>query len=243
MFTATSIAICITLSLFATAAGAAGIKTAADANGPAQIEYLPPSGPGRVVIVVAGKMGPAYYESYAESVAQLGYDTIVLNGDDILSPDKQGGTRLQQAITRAQASPHAFPGKLAVIGLSEGGGGALAYATRRPSSVAVVIVYYPETAFLLRPGEDLKAFVAAFKVPVLAFAGAKDTYNNCCLITTIKTIEADAKLLGLPFELVVYPDAEHDFIKGAHYRAGDADDAWKRTTDELRQYLSETSAH
>jgi hypothetical protein len=44
-------------------------------------------------------------------------------------------------------------------------------------------------------------------------------------------------------ELVIYPDAEHNFIKGAKYRAYDADDAWRRTTDALHQYLSETSDH
>src|SRR5258708_8825008 len=36
--------------------------------------------------------------------------------------------------------------------------------------------------------------------------GAKDTYKNCCLLSTIQTIASGAKELGLPFDLVVYPD-------------------------------------
>jgi dienelactone hydrolase len=239
MFAMKSFAVAFALSLLATAADAAGIKTPADANGPAQTELVPASGQGRVVIVVSGKLGPDFYEDYADRVAALGYDTILLSGDDILSPDKQGGMRLRQATARALASPHALPGKIAVIGFSEGGGGALAYATRGEKSIAIVIVYYPETAFLLRPGGDLNTFVSGFKVPVLAFAGGKDTYKNCCLIATIQSINSDAQQLGLPFELVVYPNADHDFIKGPHYRAGDAADAWKRTTDALQQHLSQ----
>jgi dienelactone hydrolase len=229
----------VVLSLLAATAHAAGIKTPADANGPAQTEIPPASGTGRVVIVIAGKMGTDYYEDVAEKVAKLGYDTVLLSGDDILNPDKQGGTRLRQAIVRAQTSPHVVPGKVAVIGFSEGGGGALAYATRGANGIAVVILYYPETAFLLKPGTDLKTFTSNFKVPVVAFAGAKDDYKDCCLLKTIQTIADDAKAQGLPFDLVVYPNANHDFIKGSNYRAADAADAWKRTTDALTQYLGQ----
>jgi dienelactone hydrolase len=39
-------------------------------------------------------------------------------------------------------------------------------------------------------------------------------------------------------DLVVYPNAEHNFIKGAAYRADDADDTWRRTTDTLHRYLN-----
>ncbi len=195
------LAVSLALSVLAMPVGAAPIKTPADANGPAQAEIPPPSGKGRVVIVVSGALGPDYNEDYAERVAKLGYDTILLKGDDILSPDKQGGARLQQAIARAQGSSNALPGKVAVIGISKGGGGALTYATKLPDVVSVVVVYYPATAFLLKLHANLKSFV--------------------------------------PFDLVVYPNANHGFIKGANYRAADADDAWKRTTEALKQHLSE----
>jgi len=233
------LAVSLALSVLAMPVGAAPIKTPADANGPAQTEIPPPSGKGRVVIVVSGALGPDYNEDYAERVAKLGYDTILLKGDDILSPDKQGGARLQQAIARAQGSSNALPGKVAVIGISKGGGGALTYATKLPDAVSVVVVYYPGTAFLLKLHANLKSFAGTFKVPVLALQGAKDTYKKCCLLSTIQTIASGAKELGLPFDLVVYPNANHGFIKGANYRAADADDAWKRTTEALKQHLSE----
>ena len=230
---------CLLATSLTGSAGAAPITTPAGPDGPAQREFPPPSGTGRVVVVVSGKMGPDYYQDFAERVSKLGYDTILLSGDDILNPDKQGGQRLGQTIERAKKSTHALPGKVAVIGLSEGGGGALAYATQRPETVAIVVMYYPETAFLVKLGTDLKRFAANFKVPVLALQGGKDNFKDCCLPATIGVIAAGAKAAGNPFDLVVYPDANHDFIKGPNYRAGDAADAWKRTTEALQQHFSE----
>ena len=32
----------------------------------------------------------------------------------------------------------------------------------------------------------MKSFVAKFQVPLLAFAAAKDTAKNCCLLATIQ---------------------------------------------------------
>ncbi len=53
-----------------------------------------------------------------------------------------------------------------------------------------------------------------------------------------------AKALGKPMDLVVYPSADHDFIAGPNYRAADADDAWRRTTDALHQAFADpTAAH
>ncbi len=74
------LAVSLALSVLAMPVGAAPIKTPADANGPAQTEIPPPSGKGRVVIVVSGALGPDYNEDYAERVAKLGYDTILLKG-------------------------------------------------------------------------------------------------------------------------------------------------------------------
>jgi dienelactone hydrolase len=83
----------------------------------------------------------------------------------------------------------------------------------------------------------MKAFVGNFRVPLLVFSGGKDTYRDCCLLTTLKSMQTTAKELNKPMELVIYPNAEHNFIKGGTYRADDADDAWRHTIDALQQYL------
>jgi dienelactone hydrolase len=84
----------------------------------------------------------------------------------------------------------------------------------------------------------MRSFVAQFKVPILVLAGEKDTYDNCCLIESMKAMEASAKEAGKPFELVVYPYAHHAFnlVNTRGYRAQDAADAWQRTTKMLSQY-------
>jgi dienelactone hydrolase len=215
-----------------------GVDNAGEAeSGPAEIDLPPPSGKGRVVMIISGTDGTSPYQEYAEKIAKLGYYAVLLNGKEIMSEDRQGGERLQNAIAKAQSSPSALPGKIAVIGFSLGGGGALAYAERQADTVSTVISYYPFTAFIAKV-TDMKTFVGNFQVPLLIFAGGKDTYKNCCLLTTLKSMGSTAKELNKPMELVVYPNAEHNFVKGSTYRADDADDAWRRTTDTLHQYLN-----
>ncbi len=220
--------------------GAAG-RAPTDGGGAADITLSPPSGRGRVVLVISGNDGPAAYKDYAGNIAKSGYYTVIIDGRDILAGDFQGGGRLRKAIERAQSSPDALPGKIAVIGFSRGGGGALAYAEREPDTVAAVIAYYPLTDFIAKVS-DMKTFVGNFRIPLVVFAGGKDTYKNCCLLTTIKSMDETAKKLNVPMELVVYPDAGHNFIKEPSYRAADADDAFRRTAEVLRRYLSETPA-
>jgi dienelactone hydrolase len=208
--------------------------------------YPPAVGRGRVVMVISGESGSELYRFYAAELAKLGYYAVVLDGRDILNADRQGGHRLYQAMQRAWQDPRAAPGKAAVIGFSRGGGGALAYATRMPRSVAVVIAWYPATNFIERR-TDMMSFVGAMKVPVLAFAGDLDTFRDCCRIETVRAMAADARQLGRPFDLVEYPDAKHDFDSsttgaravdpGRGFDPHAAADAWQRTKDTLRQYL------
>ncbi len=82
---------------------------------------------------------------------------------------------------------------------------------------------------------------SAMQVPVLVLAGAKDTFSKCCLIETMRALEAAPK--SVPFQLVVYPDAGHAFnLKSPPpplvYRPADADadDAWRRTLDFLGRH-------
>lgn len=210
-------------------------------SSPGEIDIPAPSGQGRVVIVISGTEGTIPYAGYAARIAKLGYYAVILDGKDILAGE-QGGERLQAAIVRAQRSPNALPGKVAVIGFSIGGGAALTYAERQSDTVSAVIAYYPATNFIAKL-TDMKTYVGKFQVPALVLAGAKDTERDCCLLTTAKDMETNAKELGKPMELVVYPEAGHNFIKGLDYRAADADDAWRRTIDALHRFLNEPGTH
>jgi carboxymethylenebutenolidase len=201
-----------------------------------QKAYDPPSGRGPIVILLSGASGMnAAYTSYAAEVARLGYYAVLLDGNDFHPKyGESAAVDLRRVIERAQSSPEALPGKAAVIGFSMGGGDALTHAAGMPDLVSVLVAYYPMTMYI----SNMRGFVAQFKVPILVLAGEKDTYKNCCLIESMRSMEAAAKEGGKPFELVVYPNAHHGFTweNSPAYRAEDSADAWQRTTKMLSQY-------
>ena len=193
-----------------------------------QQEYPPPQGNAHVVVLVSGTAGPEHDKAFAQDLAALGYDVTVFDGNKIFATGAEG---LRSAIAQARQMPHALPGKVALIGLSLGGGVALAYGSQMTNDVAVDIVWYPATGFYLR----IPGYASRFKVPVLMFAGESDNYMNCCLISTARTMAADAAALKAPFELVTYPGTNHDFIVGGSgYKADSYKDALGRTAARLK---------
>jgi len=225
----------------ATSFAAGGVSSEAGPEGIAQTAYSPSNGHGPVVIVVSGQTGPDSYQFYAEDLARLGYYTVLVAGKDILNPEHTGPANLTKTIKRALQSPGAVKGKAAVIGFSLGGGGVLYNAANMPDFVSMVVAYYPAT----KPwANNIDALVSHFHVPVLVLAAQRDHHKECCLIETAQAIELAAKAKGIPFELAVYPGANHGFNlpTGASgepmgaYRENDAKDAWRRTVDMLKSY-------
>jgi dienelactone hydrolase len=213
-----------------------GVYTQADQYGPSQTAYIPPSGRGPVVIMLSGASGPEGYRFFASELAKVGYYTILLDGNVIMNKELTGAKNLKNVITRAQTSSNGLPGKVAVIGYSLGSGGALAYATSMPDVVSAIVAYYPYVAWL--KDKDMNEFVTRFKMPILVLAGELDSYLGCCKIEKIRAMDSAAKSNGVPFELVVYPSAEHAFNRTdlPVYRADDTADAWRRTIDMLRRH-------
>jgi len=208
----------------------------AEAVQPSQKEYAPPDGKGRVVVVVSGQTGPGSYEYVAKDLAEQGYYAVLVDGNDFWTKRRDGEVLLKAVITNAQQSPHALPGKVAVVGFSLGGASSLTYATRLPELVSAVVVYYPATYYIT----DAPEFVSKIKVPTLMFAGGRDTYKNCCVIETARKLADAAKASEgkVMLEVVEYPNAGHGFsIKSLRgWRADDTADAFRRTLDHLRQY-------
>jgi len=204
---------------------------------PWQQEFYPPNGKGRVVIVVTGHTGPRNYAYYAKDIAGQGYYAVLVNGNDFWNKGVggRGQDLLRGVIARAQQSPHALPGKAAVIGFSQGGGATLTWATRMSDSVSAVVNYYPDTKSITNPG----VFVSKMNVPTLIFAGVLDTYKDCCVIERARKLAAAAEAGGgqVILRVVEYPDAGHGFcIKNSKgWRGNDAADAFRRTLDYLRR--------
>lgn len=221
---------------------AEGISTEAGPEGPAQTAYAPSNGkPGPVIIAISGHNGPTSYQPYAAELAKLGYYVVLVDGKNILNPENTGPANLSKAIDRAQNAPDAVRGKVAVIGFSQGGGGALFNAANMPDAVSMVVAYYPYTRTW---ANKINVLVKRFRVPVLVLAGGKDRYKDCCVIESMRAMEAAAKASGTQFELVVYPEANHGFNleisalgePSNAYRPDDARDAWRRTVEMLKHY-------
>jgi dienelactone hydrolase len=193
-----------------------------------QKEIPPPQGKGQVVVFVSGIIGPKHDKALSEAIAALGYDVVICDGRDI---EKSPGESLRSVIEAAQQAPHALPGKVALVGVSLGGGFALAFGSRWTDVVAVDIVWYPATGFLKR----IPGFANLISVPVLMFVGESDHFRNCCTIDAARSLADGAKAANTPFELVTYPGVDHDFIKGGfNYDSSAYKDALDRTTAKLR---------
>jgi dienelactone hydrolase len=91
-----------------------------------------------------------------------------------------------------------------------------------------------------RPGAPCRAGAGADA----GASGEADRYNNCCIVERVRAIEAAARSGGAPFELVVYPRAEHGFaLKGTTgYVRRDAEDSWRRALEMLNVHHPVTSA-
>jgi len=198
----------------------------------AQQEFPPPQGKGRIVVVASGMSGPEHYTTVSREIAELGYDVVLFDGNAM---EGTHGAGLKSAILQAQQMPHALPGKVALVSFSLGGGISLYYGTQWPDLVSGVVVWYPATIMI----NNISVFAGLLKVPVLMFAGEKDHYDNGCCTADKAHILADAATAaGHPFELITYPDTDHDFVKGGeHYNRKSYEDAFQRTADRLKVYL------
>ncbi len=200
----------------------------------AQQEFPPPQGKGRVVVLASGRSGPAHCTTVAREIAELGYDVVLYDGNQMLGIHGDG---VRADILEAQKMPHALPGKVALVGFSLGGGMFLYFASPWSDLVSGAVLWYPENNFI----HDVPGFVSRLKVPLLVFAGAKDHYRDgCCTAAADNTLATASTAAGKPFKLIVYPDAEHNFVKGEDsYRPKDYADAFKRMADSLKEYLGQ----
>ena len=198
-------------------------------------EFPPPSGKGRVVVVLSGATGPGNYRAIAGRIAALGYDVVLYDSNTLVTATKARSRAEVGSALVAQAlqMPNALPGKIGLVGFSLGGGIALIQGTSS-GDVAVVVAWYPATSDI----RDPRAFASRIRVPVVMFAGTDDDYKMCCMIDKARDIAAAARAANAPFELTTYPGIKHGFnIQGANYSAPSTDDALAKTVAALRLHL------
>jgi dienelactone hydrolase len=219
------------LRLATTSGLVAGLAAAPVAH--AQQEFPPPQGKGRVVVLASGMTGPAHYTTVAREIAELGYDVVLYDGNQMVGVHGDG---VRADIVEAQQMPHALPGKVALVGFSLGGGMYLYFATQWPELVSGAVLWYPQNYFI----HDPPGFANRLKVPLVVFAGGKDhAGNGCCMVERDSALATASIAAGKSFKLIVYPDADHDFAKGGvHYSPKEYADAFKRMAETLKTLLS-----
>jgi carboxymethylenebutenolidase len=121
-------------------------------------------------------------------------------------------------------------GKVAVLGFCLGGALTLATAANVPGLACAVVFYgVPDLS---------KIDLAKVTAPILAhFAGHDDWASP----EKARAIDKQMKALGKPFELCVYEDAGHAFMRGtdkSKYHEPSAKLAWDRTLSFLRKHLA-----
>src|SRR4051812_10675981 len=112
----------------------------------AQEEFPPPSGKGRVVVVLSGATGSGNYRAISPRIAALGYN-VVLYDSNTLAAATKARTRDEigsALVGQARQMPHSLPGKIGLVGFSMGGGIALLQGSMS-NDVAVVAAWYPAT--------------------------------------------------------------------------------------------------
>jgi carboxymethylenebutenolidase len=143
---------------------------------------------------------------------------------------------LRQVIDELDRLPDARPGAIGAVGFSNGGFFAVLLAARR--EVKAGVAYY---GALLGVGQPLPAnpFQQSFgatSAPVLILMGENDTTMG---VPPVRQLERIMKAAGAPYEIKLYPDAEHGFDRN-NLRPGNGAatlDAWTRTLAFLRQHV------
>ncbi|MGD0841617.1 MAG: dienelactone hydrolase family protein [Candidatus Acidiferrales bacterium] len=200
----------------------------------AQQEFPPPQGKGRVIVMGSGMSGPEHYTMIARAVAELGYDVVLFDGN---TWEGTHGDGVKAAIEQALQMPHALPGKVVLVGFSLGGGMELYYGAQWSDQVLGGVLWYPANQFI----QDVPGWANRLSIPLLVFAGGKDHYRNgCCTAAKDATLKDAAAGAGKKFDLFIYDDADHDFVRdGAHYNKVDDADAFKKMADRIKVYFGE----
>jgi carboxymethylenebutenolidase len=134
--------------------------------------------------------------------------------------------QMEQAVDWLKTQPGVSREKVGVIGFCMGGGYALAFAVESQQLKACSTFY----GFSPRPLETIKQ-----SCPVAASYGGQDK------MFTKQGLKLEQKLkeYGIPYDVKVYPDANHAFFNDTwrNYNPEAAADSWQRTLKFFSQHL------
>jgi carboxymethylenebutenolidase len=219
-------------------------------NGGTASGYLssPASGKGPGLVVIQEWWGlNAQIKGVADMFAREGFNALApdfYHGKSARIGEPDAAQKLMMELDLDQAAkdargaalyvashPKTSGRKIGVIGFCMGGMLALMTGTVAPEVVGAIVDCYGV------PPRKKPDYAKLKGVPVLGIFGGKDEH----LMRALPGLEADLAAAGVPFEKVVYPDADHAFLneqRADAYRPDDAKDAWPRIIAFLKEHLA-----
>jgi carboxymethylenebutenolidase len=148
----------------------------------------------------------------------------------VMEMDRQRAMKeVDGAVSYLKAQPDVNPKKIAVVGFCMGGGLALHAGAHNPD-VGAVAAYYGG-------GSPEVAAFAKSSAAILNIVGERDTN----VTNTIKQLDEGLKEYTIHHEMIIYPGGEHAFFNDTRkevYKADAAKDAWDRTLNWFKKYIS-----
>src|SRR6266542_3933647 len=220
-------------------------------NGGTAGGYLasPASGKGPGVIVIQEWWGLIdQVKGTADMFAREGFTALApdfYHGKSVPigEPDKAGKLMMELDIGRAAkdargaaqylaSHPNTSSKKVGVIGFCMGGMLALVTGTVAPDVVGAVVDCYGV------PPQKKPNYAAMKGTPVLGIFAGKDESMG---LKALRDLEPDLRAAGVPFEKVMYPNADHAFLNEQRtdvHRSDDAKDAWLKIMSFLKRHLA-----
>jgi carboxymethylenebutenolidase len=236
------------ISLFATASFAADGKPVTYKSGDETVNailFTPQGkGPFPALVVIHEWWGlNDWVKEQASRLADQGYVALAIDlyrGKVATTPDEahqimrgvpedRANRDLLAATSFLASQENVDANRIGSIGWCMGGGYSLDLAINDPKLKVAVINY----GHLASDDATLKKINAA----ILGIFGGQD---KGIPPTDVNKFESQLKALGKTADIHIFPDAGHAFENPnnkAGYRAGDAAEAWKQTTDFLAKYL------
>jgi carboxymethylenebutenolidase len=216
-------------------------------NGGTARGYLstPESGAGPGVVVIQEWWGLVpHIKDVADRFAREGFVALapdLYHGDVARSPDEAGKLMMALNIEQAEkdlrgavkyllAHEAAAGERVGTVGFCVGGVLSL-YAASKNERVGACVVFYGIHPKVEPDFENLRA-------PVLGLYAEKD---SSVPPEAVRALEEKINAHGKSIETHIYPGTDHAFFNDTRPEVYDADaaaDAWRRTTDFLRQHLS-----
>jgi len=238
------IAFLLLMMFAATATFAAQGKQITYSSGSEKVQgmlYTPSGkGPFPAIIVIHEWWGlNDWVKQQASKLADQGYVALAVDlyrGKVATTPDEaheimrgvpqdRAKQDLDAAFTYLKSQNNVKGDRIGSIGWCMGGGYSLDVALQQPQLAADVINY----GHLAVDENSLKKINA----PILGIFGGKD---RGIPVDDVKRFQQALQQLGKKIDVVIYPDAGHAFENPNNkegYRAQDAADAWRRTTEFL----------